>query len=86
VNAKPPASKPPMTSLPPTAAESRVLAATGDRDLIAEHLWAVADDIGNSKIAWRDHMTAAEREAADLLAGAFLRLGGQVKRGEIGRG
>jgi hypothetical protein len=75
-----------MTALPPAASESARIAATagtGDRDLIAEHLWTVADDIGNAKITWRNHLNAAEREAADVLLTAFLRVGGQVRRGEI---
>lgn len=62
------------------------LIATGDRDRLAEHLCVVADDIGNVKIAWREHLTAEELAAADVLTRAFLRLGGQIKRGEIANG
>jgi hypothetical protein len=56
----------------------------GDR--LAEYLWTLADGIGNAKIAWRESFTQEERMAADLLVSAFLRLGGQARRGEISDG
>lgn len=79
-----PASKPPMSSMPPTSLETQQMAQDGNR--LAEDLWTLADDIGNAKLAWRSRFTTEELAAADLLTTAFLRLGGQAKRGEIAYG
>jgi hypothetical protein len=59
---------------------------TGEADtpaIIAEHIWKLADEVGNTKLAWRHALSPEERKAFDAVTQRLLRLGGQVGRGEV---
>ena len=64
------------------AAEA-VAMAGNDPDGTAGRIWALADEVGNTKLAWRHVLTAKERAAFDVVTQRLLRLGTQVKRGEV---
>ena len=53
------------------------------RDSLAEGLWSLADSLGSAKIIWRGEFTGEERVMIDRIMGKLMRLGGQVKRGEV---
>lgn len=49
----------------------------------ARHLWSLADEVGNTKLAYRHALTPEERRAFDVVTQRLLRLGTQVSRGEV---
>lgn len=64
------------------AAEAIVMGGS-DPDATARRIWVLADDVGNTKLAYRHALTPDERRAFDLVTNRLLRLGTQVNRGEV---
>ena len=58
-------------------------AMVAERQKLATPIWALADDVGNTKLAWRHALTPEERAAFDAVTQRLLRLGTQVNRGEV---
>lgn len=54
-----------------------------ERERLARPVWALADEVGNTKLAYRQALTPEERAAFDVVTQRLLHLGTQINRGEV---
>ena len=57
--------------------------ATPEQHYVAEHLWALADDITDVRATWERCFTDAEKTAFGVVSDGLLRLGGQLRKNEL---